>query len=53
MVEVTTRLLLRSALTLWAMAAFFVTAVRLGAASESEAAKKEGKVVIYGPLCPR
>ena len=54
MVGSTTRVLLRSVLTLWAMAAFFVTAVTAWAQPvNQEAAKKEGKVVIYGTIVPQ
>src|SRR4029077_828457 len=54
MVGSTTRVPLRSVLTLWALAAFFVAAAAAWAQPVNlEAAKKEGKVVIYGTIVPQ
>ena len=54
MVGSTTRVLLSSVLTSWAVAAFFVTApVAWAQRVNPEAAKKEGKVVIYGTIVPQ
>ncbi|HSE85579.1 MAG TPA: hypothetical protein VLJ79_05110 [Candidatus Binatia bacterium] len=50
----TTRALLTSALTSWAIAAFFATAsVAWAQTTNLDAAKKEGKVVIYGTIVPQ
>ena len=54
MVGSTTRVLLRSVLTSWGVAAFFVTApITWAQPVNLEAAKKESKVVIYGTIVPQ